>query len=228
MRLYPRAWRERYGDEFTEVVTAAAAETRHPMVLAFDIGRGALDAHVQNRRSDMRRFLADAAVRRGIFDGLIVAALIAVVAVLTVVVFPQSPDEGDDSPEYLVQIFAAYVLIALLLMAIGARGRRRSDAPYAALKAGAVAGLVIAFMVAITYLVINNAFFSIVSQQHDKRIAFAHSGYSSMRTFINVQLLGGMLVVLPVATGIGAVLGFFGGALTGRLRPARPRSAPGQ
>jgi hypothetical protein len=142
VRLYPRAWRDRYGDELTNLVTDLARE-QDRLRLALDLGRGALDAHL-NRRHELKRYLSDAALRRGAYDGLIVAAVIAVVAFLTVVVFPQGPNESDDDPEYLVQIFAAYVLLAIALMAAGARGQRRSASPYGGLKAGAAAWFVIA------------------------------------------------------------------------------------
>lgn len=52
-RLYPRWWRERHGEEFTEVVSAVSGE-RRALWLAMDIGRGALDAHLR-RRPDMKR-----------------------------------------------------------------------------------------------------------------------------------------------------------------------------
>jgi len=169
----------------------------------------------------MKRYLSDAAVRRGAYDGLIVAAVIAAVAFLTVVVFAPGPDETDDDPEYLVQLLVAYVLLFIALMAIGAHARRRSDSPYAGLKAGAAAGFVIASMVTLTYLLINNAFFPIVSQQHDKRVAFAASGWSSMRAFINFQTLSGLVVVVPMATAVGAGLGFLGSILLARLRRLR-------
>jgi hypothetical protein len=217
--LYPRAWQARYGAELEDVVGALAAERRGPLaavLIAVDLIRGAADAH-RNRRYDMKRLMSDAAVRRGGYDGLIVAAGIAVVAFLTVVVFPPGPNESDDDPEYLVQIFAAYLILALLLTAIGAHGRRRGENLLAGLKAGAAAGLVIALMVFVTYLVIDNAFFSVVSQQHDKRVAFARSGWTSMRAFVNFQMLTGLFVVTPMATAVGAGLGFLGGALWGRL-----------
>jgi hypothetical protein len=42
VRLYPRAWRDRYGDEFLSLIT-----DRPPtLVDLFDIARGALDAHL--------------------------------------------------------------------------------------------------------------------------------------------------------------------------------------
>jgi hypothetical protein len=42
LRCYPRAWRERYGDELADLI---AREPRSPR-LAFDLARGALDAHL--------------------------------------------------------------------------------------------------------------------------------------------------------------------------------------
>jgi hypothetical protein len=42
LRCYPRAWRERYGDELADMV---AREPRSPR-LAFDLALGALDAHL--------------------------------------------------------------------------------------------------------------------------------------------------------------------------------------
>src|ERR1041384_4465030 len=46
-RDYPRAWRERYGDEFAELLS----QERIRLGLVIDVVRGALDAHV----TDMRR-----------------------------------------------------------------------------------------------------------------------------------------------------------------------------
>jgi hypothetical protein len=42
LRCYPRAWRERYGDELAELI---ARESRSPR-LAFDLALGAIDAHL--------------------------------------------------------------------------------------------------------------------------------------------------------------------------------------
>lgn len=95
----------------------------------------------------MRRFLADVAIRRGAYDGLIVAGLLAVFAVMTNVVFPGGPNESDGDPEYLTQYVVTLATMAALLVAIGVRGRRRSDEMLAGLKAGAVAGGIIAVMV---------------------------------------------------------------------------------
>ena len=169
--------------------------------------------------------IANPAVRRGALDGLIVAALIAVTLFLTNVVFPPGPDESDDDPEYLVQIGVAYALIAVAFLLIGARARRRHDTDRAGAAGGAAAGVVIAIGLLVAVLVIDNAFLSIVSQQHDKRIAFANSGWSSMRTFLTVRTLLGALAVLPAMTVIGGLLGHLGGVLARprRKSPATPQ-----
>lgn len=99
-------------------------------------------------------------------------------------------------------------MLALLLVAIGARAGRSAPAggaavggrmprPAAGAVGGGVAGVVIAVLVTLTLVVVNNAFLSIVSQQHDKRVAFAASGWTSMRAYLTVQqLLGGVFLVV--------------------------------
>ncbi|MGH3621382.1 MAG: hypothetical protein ACRDQ5_06270 [Sciscionella sp.] len=218
MRLYPRWWRERYGEEFAELVADLSGGHRR-LWLLLDIGRGALDAHLHGRQR-MTRSVADGALRRGTYDGAVIAGVLAVVVVLTNVVFPQGPTESDSDPEYRIPLLAGYVLLAVLLMAIGAHARRRSDTPLAGLKAGAAAGFVLAVLVTLTFLAVNNLFLDIVSQQHDKQVGFAASGWSSMRAYLTVTQLVGAAFLLPIATLIGAVLGFLGGGAF------RPRTQP--
>ncbi|MGE5156472.1 MAG: hypothetical protein ACM3JP_03130 [Betaproteobacteria bacterium] len=228
IRLYPKRWRTRYGDEFTQLVRDLGGAVPERW-LAFDIGRGALDAHWREGFG-MRRLLTDPALRRGFYDGLILTALIAIDILLTVVIFPAGPDEGDSNPEYIVQDLATLAVVAVLLMAIGARGRRRTADTVAGqahlsagARAGAAAGVIMAILVTATYLAVNNIWFSVVSQQHDKRISFAASGWTSMRSYINVVQIEGLVVLVP-ALGIGgAVLGLAGAWLL--RRPRNPQHA---
>jgi hypothetical protein len=216
IRLYPRAWRERYAVEFGQLV-ADLAGGGVGWWLAVDVLRGAADAHIQ-RRFGMRRVFAHPAVRRGVFDGLIISLLIAINVIITNVVFPPGPDESDSDPEYIWQTLAIYAVLALLLVAIGARARRRSPNATAGLIAGGMAGVVIGVLVTVTFVAVNNLFLSIVSQQHDKRVAFAASGWTSMRAYLTVeQLLGGVFLVIALGA-VGAALGLLGAALF------RPRS----
>jgi hypothetical protein len=80
-------------------------------------------------------------------------------------------------------------------------------------KAGATAGAVIAVMITLTFLAVNNLFLDIVSHQHDKRVAFAASGWTSMRAYLTVTQLQGALFLIPVLAVVGAVLGQLGAAI---------------
>ena len=225
IRLYPRWWRERYGAEFGQLVADLSGD-RVDWRLTVDVLRGAADAHIQGSFG-MRRIFADPAVRRGLFDGLIISALIAINVVLTNVVFPPGPDESDSDPEYIWQTLAIYALLAVLLVVIGARARRRTDQLASGPVAGAVAGVVIAVLGTLTFLVVNNLFLDIVSRQHDKRVAFAASGWTSMRWYLTVQqLLGGVFLVVALAV-IGAVLGLLGAALFKRRHQLSGQGTPG-
>jgi len=48
---------------------------------------------------------------------------------------------------------------------------------------------VIAVVVTLSFLTVNNLFLDIVSQQHDKHVAFDSSGWSSMRAYLSVRQL---------------------------------------
>jgi hypothetical protein len=169
------------------------------------------------------------AIRRGVLDGLLVSAVAVAVLVLSNVVFPAGPDESDDDPEYVVQILAGYLLIAAVLVVIGLRARRRAAGAAGGVDAragvlgGAAAGLVMALAVLVASLVIDNVFLATVSQQHDKRVAFEASGWTSMRTYLNIRTLLGALVVLPAATLAGGLLGGLGGLIR---RPPQDSAAP--
>lgn len=108
-------------------------------------------------------------------------------------------------------------VLAALFVAIGARGRHRAGILGGA-KAGGAAGGVIAVLVTLTFLVMNNIFFDIVSKQHDKRVAFAASGWTSIRTYVNVNQLLGLLVMLPTLI-VGGALGVLGAAVFRRRTP---------
>ena len=51
LRLYPRRWRERYGEEFEELLAERPPSVRHRL----DIVRGALDAHLHPQLVDPDR-----------------------------------------------------------------------------------------------------------------------------------------------------------------------------
>jgi hypothetical protein len=152
-------------------------------------------------------------VKRGLYDGMIISGLLAVFVVLTNVVFPAGPDESDSDPEYVWQYLVTLVVLAGLLVLIGVRGRRAGGTMAGGVKAGIAAGVTIAVMVTLTFLVVNNLFLDIVSRQHDKRVAFAASGWTSMRAYLTVTQLQGGLVLVPVLGIIGGALGWLGAML---------------
>jgi len=96
LRLYPRGWRDRYGDEFAALL-ADVSGPRLRLRMAWDIARGAFDAHLLGRYG-MTRFFTDVGVRRGILDGLIVSGLIAIGVVLTNVVYQAVPTRATPIP----------------------------------------------------------------------------------------------------------------------------------
>jgi hypothetical protein len=175
----------------------------------------------------MNRIFRDPAMRRGVYDGLIISAIAAVLVVLTNVVFPSGPDESDSDPEYRLQYAATLVVLVLLFVAIGFRGRRTGAGVVAGVKAGVAAGVVLAVTVTLTFLVVNNIFFAIISRQHDKRIAFENSGWVSMRAYVSVAQVEGLLILIPAGIVAGIALGLLGAALAGRLTPGMRPPAGG-
>jgi hypothetical protein len=223
--LYPRRWRERYGAELDVLISDMSDGQRWytRLWLAADTVRGAVDAHLQEGFG-MRRHLNDPPLRRGILDGAVAAAVIAVVLFLSNVVYPKLPTESDSDPEYIRQLLAAYALLLLFFLAVGVHARWRGGSALAGVKGGIAAGLTITVIVFATTAFIDNAFLSVVSQQYDKRMAFDRSGLDSMRLFLNLQNLVGLAVVLPGAALVGGALAGFGGLLGGPL--TRHRSTP--
>ena len=166
----------------------------------------------------MGRFLGgDPPLRRGLIDGAVVAAIIAVVLFLSEVVYPRSPSESDNDPEYVRQLLFAYGLLVLFFLAVGVHAQWRGGSWLAGVKGGVAAAVTLTVMVFVATVFIDNAFLSIVSQQHDKRMAFERSGLSSMRLFLNLQGLMGLVVVVPGSALIGGALSGIGGLLGGPL-----------
>jgi hypothetical protein len=58
LRLYPQAWRERYGDEFADLLRESLADGRGGPGLTLDVWRGALEAHRDEALSPRGRALA--------------------------------------------------------------------------------------------------------------------------------------------------------------------------
>jgi hypothetical protein len=219
--LFPVWWQQRYRDEFTDMLRALLTSgRRNTLSLALDIVVGAVDAHLL--AGPANRAPAFPVVRRAAYEGLAVATLLAAGNVLTNVVFPTAAADDGAGPWAAIGIVVVYLGVFGLMTAIGARGTQRSTTRHAGIKAGATAGLVIATMFILTWFAIDNLFFDTISRQPEKVLAFATSGQSSMRAFINLNLLRGVGFFIPELTVVGALLGWLGGRLVRRTPDHSP------
>lgn len=104
LRLYPRRWRERYGEEFEELLAQRPPSVRHRL----DIARGALDAHLHPELVD-----PDRVVDRWWLVPLAGLGLL----ILGVLIAAASPERYDaygsyrDAPLALVPLLGAVLLL---------------------------------------------------------------------------------------------------------------------
>ncbi|WP_156024532.1 hypothetical protein [Smaragdicoccus niigatensis] len=154
------------------------------------------------------------AAGRGAAYGLLITIVLAVIAVWTNVIAPGGPDESDSDPEYRVWYLITLIALAAAFAAVGwlVRGDQKFRTGG---MAGASAGAVVAIGVTVTFLAINNAFLDLVMQQHDKRVAFASSGWTSARAYLATVQIEGGAVLLPVLALFGGGLGLLGGLVRG-------------
>jgi hypothetical protein len=150
-------------------------------------------------------------------------ALFSVLVVLTNVVFP-TPNESDD--EYTGWYIVLYLGLFLLFAIGGALNSERAHPLRSGAIGGAVSALILVAMIMLTFVIIDNVFLDIVSQQIDKINTFhAQTTYTNMRDFINDGLLRGLVIVLPVVAIVGGVLGAFASLVRRRFTPASPAVA---
>src|SRR5215831_8614770 len=149
--------------------------------------------------------------------------LFAIVVVLTNVVFP-TPNESDD--EYTGWYIVLYLGLFLLFALGGAINSERAHPVRSGIIGGAGAALIIVAMIMLTFVVVDNLYLNIVTQQIDKINAFrAQTTYTNMRDFINDGLVRGAVVVLPVVAVVGGFLGAFASLVRRRFTPASPAVA---
>jgi hypothetical protein len=216
--LFPAWWQQRYRAEFTEMLEALLDHGRRDTLsLMLDIVVGALDAHLWPGAMTSPRRTAFPVVRRAVYDGLIVAAVVALDIVVTNLI-PAISDDGENLWGQ-IGVLVVYAGVIVFLTVTGARGSRRSTTRYAGGKAGAAAGFVIVTVAMLTFFAVDNLFLGVISRQPQKVVAFATSGESSMRTFINLNLATAALLMIPVVTVLGALLGSVGGLWSAGHRP---------
>jgi hypothetical protein len=149
--------------------------------------------------------------------------LFAIIVVLINVVFP-SPNESDD--EYTGWYIVLYFGLFLLFAIGGALNSEHTHPLRSGVIGGASAALIMIAMIMLTFVVVDNVFLDIVSQQVDKITAFhAQTTYTNMRDFINDGLLRGVVVVLPIVAVVGGGFGAIASLLRQRLTPSAPAVA---
>jgi hypothetical protein len=147
----------------------------------------------------------------------VIGALFSIGVVLTNVVFPNL-NESDD--EYTAWYLVLYLALFALFAVGGIIASRRAQPARTGAIGGAVSALIIVGMILLTFILVDNVFLDIVSQQIDKINAFhQQTTYTNMRDFINSGLLAGLPFALIVGGAIGGALGAVGGTV--RFRFAR-------
>ncbi|HVT15983.1 MAG TPA: permease prefix domain 2-containing transporter [Thermoanaerobaculia bacterium] len=147
-------------------------------------------------------------VRIGAFAG----AAMSIGVVFTNVLFPSAETETP-------LIYAiGWGSVGVLFAVAGFLAWNRTERLGAAFNAGAVVALVSMASVMVTFAVVDNVFLDIVSRQPEKIFGLQHSGYRSMRAYINVGVLRGFLLALPILTLAGALCGAIGGVFARLFR----------
>ena len=211
VRLYPGAWRRRYGDEMTRLLDdLGPMPPGARMRTGIDLIRGAIDAHL-TRGWDMNQDTR-AALRRAVAVAAVVWAGLSVDVVLSNVVFPSVED--DDG----VSVLIAYAAVFAALLLTGVLAARVTPSRRTQALAGAVAGVLIGVATIGTFAVVDNAFLGTISHQQAKIDGLANSGMTSMRAYVNASLAMGGIGLGAFFGAAGAGLSVLGGILAQRYR----------
>ena len=137
--------------------------------------------------------------------GLALGVALSVLIVVTNVVIPVLPSRTLFIQQLLAAVPESIGWLGLFLCwgIAGSLASRRTTRFRTAVKAGATVAFVSMAIVMLTFVVINNVFLEIVSQQPDKIWGFHHSSDPNMRAYINHGARRGLVLVLPVLTACG-------------------------
>jgi hypothetical protein len=204
--FYPRRFRAEYGPAMRQALREMLADPAIGpwracgRVLA-DVGGSLLPEHLAQFRRGGDRM-------GGARYGLTLGLVLGVAVVLTNVVYPRFDYFGLD--ENSAMALAAAALLTSFAVA-GFLASRATGRLAVGLRAGALAALIGVGLLMLTFLVVDNLFLDLVSQQPDKVWGFQHSQYASMRAYVTVGQLRGFLL-LPVFALVGAACGGIGAA----------------
>ncbi|MFD3401533.1 hypothetical protein ACFWUU_12675 [Kribbella sp. NPDC058693] len=177
LRLYPASWRHEYGDELAQVLEdlGPLSLSRRISVMV-DLVRGATDAHFRALPA------VGAVLRRAVLVASIVWAALSIEIVLSNVVFPTGDNDG-------ASVLISYLAVFVALTAVGVLTGRLAGHWWIVALAGGCAGALVGVLTIGTYAVIDNVFLDVISRQQPKIDGLAASGFTSMRTYINLSLL---------------------------------------
>ena len=142
--------------------------------------------------------------------GLGLGIIMSVTVVLTNVVFPTQDSDSEYQMLYVITFLGLFFLFGV--------GGYLASKSTGSLQSGAVGGAITAFLsiglTMLTFIIIDNLFLGIVSQQPDKTWGFQHQQeFHTMRDYVNHGLLTGVASVLPGITILGGLLGAIGAGI---------------
>ena len=143
--------------------------------------------------------------------GALLGLLLSLAILITNVVVPLLA--GHPSPDNNVSESIGWVIVIALMCWVGFFKVRRTSRIRDSVIAGAVISFIAFAMAMATFLVIDNLFLSIVTQQPEKIWLFQHSRFADMRSYLNHTNLRAFWTALPVITLFGAICGLLGGYL---------------
>jgi hypothetical protein len=121
------------------------------------------------------------------------------------------------APETMAGILTMYGYVLLMMLTVGALARRASTRTGTAVVAGVAAGVALAAFEMGTLAWLDNAFFSVVSQQPEKIQSFRESGMTSMHAYLTATLEATAPALTIAYASVGALFAPIGAALWGSL-----------
>jgi hypothetical protein len=227
VRLYPQAWRDRYGEEFLDLLEARPPGLRDRL----DILLGAVDARlnpeVPGTTPDHAPATRGARRRQRAAGATIIGGLLWVVVAIVVLLTPTDPAEGykDGTAGLLVGLFASLMtgvgafLAADIVDGVGQRGRAIGIAIVVASLLFVVPWPILILGVFASWALSSAYGFVLGGAGHRIGLALIISGLVAFGTNLNT-----VAVVLVVPLGL-AWIGFGLTLLAGR-RAALPQSGP--
>src|SRR5438270_829273 len=144
--------------------------------------------------------------------GLLLGMFLSAVIVATNVIWPSLV--GHPSPDNQPSESAGWILIIGVVCWAGYFAMQRRSSLRDAAMAGGVITFIAFAMAMFTFIIVDNLFFDLVSQQPEKIWLFERSGFADMRSYLNHTNMRTFWTVLPVVTVFGVICGTIGGAVS--------------